>query len=196
MSLGWLSGSSLLPSESKKILIDPKANAGLTNEVFNKEQDARRHGALITNRPKLQNLKNCRLNWIKNQKAALDEEKKLLFKSNKNTNGSNDIDLDYDLEKSSKILQEKAKKYNAIMTGQSNAVQSSCLVDFGLKGIDIEQTDARITKYDENIAKLRHKQINEPIGDKLSSQYPCTKDNNEWGLMTLIKQTIFDQIEL
>ena len=129
--------------------------------MFNKEQDARRHGALITNRPKLQVLKKQRTNWIKNQKIAFDKEKEL------EKSQSSNKDLDYDLEKSNKIMQEKAKKYDAIMQGKSKTVNTSCLVDFNLKGIDVEENDSYSSKFDKNIAKIRHKQTTDDNNDKL-----------------------------
>ena len=133
-------------------------NAALNTAVFNKEQDARRHGALITNRPKLQDLKKQRSKWLRNQQIAIKQERQRSIANSSNNNNNNknkkkkndkyDYD-EFDLERSSKILQEKAKKYDKLMTGEQTSVNSECLVDFGLKGINIDTNDSN---FDKNIA--------------------------------------------
>ena len=151
-----------------------KQNAALNTAVFNKEQDARRHGALITNRPKLQTLKKQRSLWLKNQQIAIKDEKE---------RSKNENNVDFDLEMSSKILAEKAKKYDQLMTGKQKNINSQCLVDFGLKGIKIDKSDSH---FDQKIAKLRHKQIIVPEQINTNDQfcfcfasYPCTKRRKE-----------------
>ena len=136
MSLGWLSEPAVLPSESKPIPLDPSSvmycrfahwfvqgftwlislhhniqTRPLAEAVFKKEQEARQYGAIISNRQSISTLRNQQKKFIENQNAARRDEfvRQQTEKQNRER------------------MQQKIKKYDSIMRGDSNSVSNQYL---------------------------------------------------------------------
>ena len=131
--------------------------------MFDKEQEARHYGAFIPNRQKVSTLRNQQKQFIENQNAAKRDE----FIRQQN-----------ELRKK-QTMQHKIKKYESIMSGDSNVVSNEYLyvihsfvrhpshyliinlhrVNFEGKGIDVTVEDHGITLMNARNQRNKDKQI-------------------------------------